>query len=128
MNQITLPTSNHFNIISETLTRLGIANNKTKTLWQSCHIIHLDNKYYIAHFKELLGELLNTDTKIELSEEDKLRLDGITYLLHEFKLCDLVDEVPVMTTPNFRILSHKKVQEENWELVFKYNIKNRGIK
>ncbi|QPI17995.1 early gene translational repressor [Pectobacterium phage POP12] len=120
MLEIKLKDDESFLKIRETLTRIGIANNKKKTLWQSCHILQKQGRYFIVHFKELL-ELDGRPT--DLSEEDILRRNNIALLLEQWNLCDILSEDLDFTEENnFRVLTHK--QKSDWRLVYKYKIGN----
>jgi hypothetical protein len=107
--------------IKETLTRIGIASRKDKKIYQSCHILHKQGKYYIVHFKELFmldGKINNFD------DDDKGRRNTIVNLLEEWKLIKTVNpsaiQDPVAPLSQIKILSHKEKNE--WELVAKYSI------
>jgi len=106
--------------IKETLTRIGIASRKDKKLYQSCHILHKQGRYYIVHFKELFA----LDGKASnLSEEDKARRNTIVNLLQEWGLLKSVDPISkdsMAPMSGIKILSHK--DKDGWELVAKYNI------
>jgi hypothetical protein len=107
--------------IKETLTRIGVASRKDKKLYQSCHILHKQGKYYIVHFKELFA----LDGKpTDFSEEDKGRRNTIAVLLQDWDLIKIVDEKqvdqPRSPMSQIKILPHKEKNE--WELVAKYNI------
>lgn len=119
--EVTLNEPDDFLKIKETLSRIGVASKKEKTLYQSCHILHKQGKYYIVHFKQLF--LLDGKTS-DFSEEDKGRLNTIANLLHEWNLANLVDENktkdPVSPLSQIKIISHKEKHE--WNLVTKYNI------
>ena len=114
--------------VRETLSRIGIASYKDKTLYQSCHILHKKTKYYILHFKELF---LLDGKKSDFTEDDKARRNTIANLLHEWELVDLVDEdkskSPVVPISQIKIISHK--EKNKWNLVQKYTIgkKKRDI-
>lgn len=107
--------------IRETLSRIGIASKKDKTLYQSCHILHKQSKYYIVHFKELF---LLDGKRSDFTEEDKARRNTIANLLHEWELLDLVDEKksssPIATLSQIKIIPHKEKGE--WNLVTKYTL------
>lgn len=107
--------------IKETLTRIGVASRKEKKLFQSCHILHKQSKYYIVHFKELFA----LDGKpSNFSDEDKGRRNTIAKLLEDWGLIKVVDlsfiEEPKTPLSQIKILAHKEKGE--WELVAKYNI------
>lgn len=119
--EVTLPEPDNFLKVKETLTRIGVGNEKTKTLYQSCHILHKQGKYFIIHFKQMF--LLDGKSS-NFSEEDRARLNTIANLLHEWELIDLVDmeksRQPVAPLSQIKILSHKEKGE--WNLVAKYTI------
>lgn len=119
--EVKLSNEDDFLKIRETLSRIGIASKKDKTLYQSCHILHKQGRYYIVHFKELF---LLDGKKSDFSEEDKARRNTIANLLHEWELLDLVDENktndPVLPINMIKIIAHK--EKSDWTLVTKYNI------
>lgn len=106
--------------IKETLTRIGIASRKDKKLYQSCHILHKQGRYYIVHFKELFA----LDGKASnLSDEDRSRRNTIANLLQDWGLLKVVEpfaESSLAPMSGIKIISHKEKSE--WELVAKYNI------
>ena len=119
--QIELPNDESFLKIKETLTRIGIASRKEKKLYQSCHILHKQGKYYIVHFKELFmldGKINNFD------EGDKSRRNTIANLLEQWGLVKVVNpkvvDDPVAPLSQIKILSHS--EKDQWELVAKYSI------
>jgi hypothetical protein len=118
---VTLPEPDDFLKIRETLSRIGVASKKDRTLYQSCHILHKQGKYYILHFKQLF---LLDGKKSDFSDDDKGRLNTIANLLAEWNLLTLVDpkksEDPVSPLSQIKILSHK--EKNDWILVTKYNI------
>jgi hypothetical protein len=119
--EIELPNDESFLKVKETLTRIGIASRKDRKLYQSCHILHKQGKYYLIHFKELFM----LDGKIDnFSDEDKARRNTIANLLEEWDLLTIVDpektEDPVAPMSQIKILPFK--EKDNWELVTKYNI------
>lgn len=124
--EVTLAQPDDFLKVKETLSRIGVASKKEKTLYQSCHILHKQGKYYIVHFKQLF--LLDGKAS-DFSEEDKARLNTIANLLHEWELLDLADEskteTPVAPLSQIKIISHKEKSE--WNLVTKYNIGKRKV-
>jgi hypothetical protein len=107
--------------IKETLTRVGVASRKEMKLYQSCHILHKQSKYYIVHFKELFA-LDGKDTNF--SDEDRLRRNKIAFLLQEWGLLKIVDPEFIKDNQaqmnHIKIINHKEKNE--WELVAKYNI------
>ena len=120
MVEVTLKQPYDFLKVKETLTRIGVASKKSNTLFQSCHILHKQGKYYIVHFKELFA----LDGKpSDFSEEDQSRRNTIANLLEEWELVEIVNQEKVA---NAGSLSTIKVipfnQKGDWELVAKYNI------
>ena len=117
--EVTFPEKDDFLKIRETLTRIGVASKKDRKLYQSCHILHKQGKYYIVHFKELF----KLDGKSsDFSENDRARRNTIVNLLKEWGLIDIVKEDVYEDAPisQIKIISHKEKNE--WELVPKYNI------
>ena len=122
MLEVTLPEPDNFLKVRETLTRIGIASRKENKLYQSCHILHKQGRYYIVHFKELFA----LDGKpTDISENDLSRRNAITKLLQDWELIKVVnskqiEEPPPIFLSQIKILSHK--EKDEWELVPKYNI------
>lgn len=120
--EVTLAETDDFLKVRETLTRIGVASKKEKTLYQSCHILHKQGKYYIVHFKELFA----LDGKpTDLTDNDLSRRNAIVKLLQDWGLVQIVNQKSIETPePIFisqiKILSHKEKGE--WQLVPKYNI------
>lgn len=119
--EVELPSEESFLKIKETLTRIGIASKKDKKLYQSCHILHKQGKYYIVHFKELFmldGKANNFD------EEDKGRRNTIVGLLEQWGLIKVSNHrqisEPVAPLSQIKILPYK--DKDDWELVAKYSI------
>jgi len=121
MVEISLPNEENFLKVKETLTRIGIASKKDKKLYQSCHILHKQGKYYIVHFKELF--ILDGKSH-DFSEEDRGRRNSIVKLLQEWGLVSSVIkekiDSPLAPISQIKILPHKEKAE--WELVAKYSI------
>ena len=122
--EVELADDEDFLKVRETLTRIGIASRKDKTLFQSCHILHKRGKYYIVHFKELFaldGKMSN------FNENDLGRRNTIVNLLAEWGLLSLTDAKksadPVVPLGQVKIITHKDKSE--WDLVAKYNIGNK---
>ena len=119
--EVTLPNPDNFLKVRETLSRIGVASKKDKTLYQSCHILHKQGRYYIVHFKQLF---LLDGKQSDFIEDDRARLNTIANLLHEWELISLVDEnksaAPVAPLSQIKIISHK--EKIDWNLVAKYNI------
>lgn len=118
---VTLNDPDDFLKVKETLSRIGVASKKDKTLYQSCHILHKQGKYAIVHFKQLF---MLDGKEANFSDEDKGRLNTIANLLHEWDLVELVDPKksadPVASLSQIKILSHK--EKGDWNLVQKYNL------
>ena len=87
--EVTLNEQDDFLKVRETLTRIGVASKKDKTLYQSCHILHKQGRYYIVHFKELFA----LDGKpTDISDNDLSRRNAIANLLEDWGLIKLVNE------------------------------------
>lgn len=120
--EVTLGEKDDFLKVRETLTRIGVASKKDRILYQSCHILHKQGKYYIVHFKELFA----LDGKpTDISENDLSRRNAIAKLLSDWGLVaiinkDKVENPPPIFLSQIKILSHK--EKDDWELVPKYNI------
>ena len=119
MLEVALKEPDDFLKVRETLSRIGVASRKEKTLFQSCHILHKQGKYYIVHFKELFA-LDGKDTN--LSENDIARRNTISNLLSDWGLVKVVRESEVEAAPlsQIKVISFK--DKENWKLETKYNI------
>ena len=119
--EMTLSEREDFLKVRETLTRIGVASKKDQTLYQSCHILHKQGKYYVVHFKELF---LLDGKEADLSENDIGRRNTICRLLEEWGLLKVVDpesiQDPVAPLSQIKIVSHKEKAE--WALVAKYTI------
>ena len=121
MVEVTLKEPDDFLKVRETLTRIGVASRKDKTLYQSCHILHKQGRYYIVHFKELFA----LDGKpTNFSENDEARRNTITNLMEEWGLVNIVNSDkstdPVVPLDQLKIISFKEKPE--WTLTAKYNI------
>lgn len=119
--EVRLRNPDDFLKVRETLTRIGVASKKEKTLYQSCHILHKQGRYYIVHFKELFA----LDGKpSNFSESDMARRNTITNLLKEWDLIEVViesqTENPISPISQIKVLPFK--EKDEWELVAKYNI------
>ncbi len=121
MVEVTLENQDDFLKVRETLTRIGIASRKDKTLYQSCHVLHKQGKYYIVHFKELFaldGKPANFD------QSDLSRRNTIANLLSDWGLIKLVSPDksadPVAPLSQIKILPHK--EKDEWNLEAKYTI------
>ena len=126
--EVTLAEKDDFLKVRETLTRIGVASKKDKTLFQSCHILHKKGLYYLVHFKELFA----LDGKpTDITENDLSRRNAIANLLEDWGLIKIVKKEQTATPePIFlsqvKILSHKEKVE--WQLVPKYNIGKKIVK
>ena len=120
--EITLNEPDDFLKVRETLTRIGVASRKEQKLYQSCHILHKQGRYFIVHFKELF---LLDGKRSNLEENDILRRNTISQLLSDWGLIKLVKLNTLQCAPlrQIKIISHKEKNE--WELLPKYNIGNK---
>ena len=121
MFEVLLKEPDDFLKIRETLSRIGVASRKERKLYQSCHILHKQGKYYIVHFKELFA----LDGKpTNYSENDQARRNTIANLLSEWGLIALVNPESsselVVPLNQLKILSFK--EKDQWDLTAKYNI------
>ena len=119
--EIKLGEEDDFLKVRETLSRIGVASRKDKTLFQSCHILHKQGKFYIVHFKEMFA----LDGKpTNFTDEDKGRRNTIAKLLEDWGLIKIVDPEqaadPITQLNQIKILPHKEKNE--WTLVQKYTI------
>jgi len=121
MIEVLLESPDDFLKIRETLTRIGVASKKDKKIFQSCHILHKQNRYFIVHFKELFA----LDGKpTNFSEDDVARRNTISNLLAEWNLYKLINpektKSPVAPISQIKIIAYKEKSE--WILEQKYNI------
>ena len=126
MVECTLKEPDDFLKIRETLTRIGVASRKDKTLYQSCHILHKQGRYFIVHFKELFA----LDGKpTNFSENDQARRNTIANLLSEWGLILLVNSERtselVVPLNQLKILAYK--EKDEWTLTAKYNIGSKKV-
>lgn len=120
MLEIRLIGEDSFLKIRETLTRIGIANNKKKMLWQSCHILQKQGRYFVVHFKELLKL---DGRQVDMTEDDELRRNNIARLLEEWGMVEILSTgLKFSEENNFRVLTH--AQKAEWKLIYKYRIGN----
>ena len=104
--------------VRETLSRIGVASRKERKLYQSCHILHKQGRYFIVHFKELFA-LDGKETN--LSENDISRRNTIAKLLSDWGLVEIMGEAePVAPLSQIKILSYR--EKDEWTLETKYNI------
>ena len=121
MVEVALKQDEDFLKVRETLTRIGIASRRDRKLYQSCHILHKQKRYFIVHFKELFA----LDGKpSNFSEEDEARRNTIANLLDQWGLVKLLNreiiEQKMAPISHVKILSHK--EKDEWILESKYNI------
>lgn len=119
--EVELNEQDDFLKVRETLTRIGVSSRKEKVLYQSCHILHKQGKYYIVHFKELFA----LDGKpSNISENDIQRRNAIANLLQEWGLVTIMN--PQLMIDNIAPLHQIKIlpyrEKDDWQLVTKYNI------
>ena len=118
MLEISLKEPDDFLKVRETLSRIGVASRKERKLYQSCHILHKQGRYYIVHFKELFA-LDGKETN--LSENDIARRNTIAKLLDDWDLVKLLGKAePVAPLSQIKVLSYR--EKEEWTLETKYNI------
>lgn len=123
MLEVTLSEPDDFLKVKETLTRIGIASRRDNKLYQSCHILHKQGRYFIVHFKELF---MLDGKKSNLEEADVQRRNTIATLLQDWGLVEIQNkEVAQDCAPmrQIKIIGYK--DKENWDLCPKYNIGNK---
>ena len=119
--EVTLNEQDDFLKVRETLTRIGVSSRKERVLYQSCHILHKQGKYYIVHFKELFA----LDGKpSNITENDIQRRNAIADLLEEWGLVKILNprliEDNIAPLHQIKIISFK--EKDDWQLIAKYNI------
>jgi hypothetical protein len=123
--EVRLYNSEDFLKVKETLSRIGIASKKDNTLYQSCHILHKQGRYYIVHFKELF---LLDGKEANISESDLGRRNRIIALLDEWELIEVVNfsmiEFNMIPIGQVKIIPFK--EKSKWNLVTKYTIGNKN--
>ncbi len=120
MLEITLNEPDDFLKVRETLTRIGVASRKDHKLYQSCHILHKQGRYFIVHFKELF---LLDGKKSNLEENDIARRNTVATLISDWGLIDVVNKEQmdvIAPLRQIKIISYK--EKDQWELCPKYNI------
>lgn len=124
MAEVFLAHPDDFLKVRETLTRIGVSSKNEKKLFQSCHILHKQGRYFIVHFKELF---LLDGKKSDLSQNDIQRRNRITKLLADWNLITLTDEQTISEDmapmSQIKIIPHREKKE--WQLIAKYSIGNR---
>ena len=118
MLEVSLKEPDDFLKVRETLSRIGVASRKERKLYQSCHILHKQGRYYIVHFKELFAL---DGKKTNLTENDIARRNTITGLLKDWGLIDVLGNAePAAPLSQIKVLSFREKNE--WILETKYNI------
>ena len=120
MVEVTLREPDDFLKVRETLTRIGVASRKEKKLYQSCHILHKQGKYFIVHFKELFAL---DGKKANLTVNDVQRRNRITNLLCDWGLIDVVDETRVAEVAplnQIKVLAYKEKHEWDFRNQIQY--------
>ena len=126
MLEVTLPEPDNFLKVKETLTRIGVASKKDKTLYQSCHILHKQGRYFIVHFKELFA-LDGKESNISVNDVE--RRNTISKLLEDWGLLKIVSAEQAakqVSLSQIKIVSFSEKKE--WNLVAKYNIGKKPTK
>ena len=122
MLEVTLNEPDDFLKVRETLTRIGVASRKDNKLYQSCHILHKQGRYFIVHFKELF---ILDGKKSNLEENDVARRNTIATLMSDWGLVSIYDKTkaePLAPLRQIKIIPFK--EKDDWELCPKYNIGN----
>jgi hypothetical protein len=122
--EVTLKSPDDFLKVRETLSRIGVASRKDQTLYQSCHILHKQGRYFLVHFKELFA-LDGKDT--DLTENDIARRNTIAFLLSDWGLVSIIDPdnfIDCAPLSQIKVLSHR--EKDQWNLVTKYTIGKRA--
>jgi len=118
--EVALTHPDDFLKVRETLTRIGVASRKDKVLYQSCHILHKQGRYFIVHFKELFA----LDGKqADLTDNDLQRRNTIAKLLVDWGLIKIIDHNKFLDTAplsQIKVISFK--DKDDWDLQTKYNI------
>ena len=123
MLEVTLNEPDDFLKVRETLTRIGVASRKDNKLYQSCHILHKQGRYFIVHFKELF---LLDGKKSNLEENDIARRNTIAQLISDWGLISIESQNnmgPMAPLRQIKIISFK--EKDQWNLCPKYNIGNK---
>lgn len=119
--EVTLPDERNFLKVKETLTRIGVGSAKTRTVYQSCHILHKRGKYFIVHFKEMF---MLDGKQSDMDDSDIARRNRIAKLLAEWKLVDLKDpamsDEPIADMSTVIVIPYSK--KDQWTLKSKYSI------
>jgi len=123
MLEVRLNDPDDFLKVRETLSRIGVASRKERKLYQSCHILHKQGRYFIVHFKELFA----LDGKpTNLSQNDIERRNTITGLLADWDLIEIIGmDEPKAPLSQIKVLSFK--EKDEWNLETKYNIGKKRV-
>lgn len=122
MLEVVLNEPDDFLKVRETLTRIGVASRKDKKLFQSCHILHKQGRYFIVHFKELF---MLDGKKANLEANDVERRNTITTLLSDWGLVEIQGAADLNCAPLRQIKIIPFKEKAQWELCPKYNIGNK---
>ena len=125
MVEVTLSEPDDFLKVRETLTRIGVASRKEKKLYQSCHILHKQGKYYIVHFKELFAL---DGKRANLSINDVQRRNRIIQLLSDWSLVSLLNpdkSTDIAPLNQIKVIAYK--EKHDWSLETKYNIGKKKV-
>ena len=123
MLEVQLKEPDDFLKVRETLTRIGVASRKDKNLFQSCHILHKQGRYFIVHFKELFA-LDGKPTNISLNDLE--RRNTIAGLLSDWELVKILGSAqPTAPLSQIKVLSYK--EKDEWILETKYNIGKKQV-
>ena len=118
--EVTLKSQDDFLKIRETLTRIGVASRKDQTLYQSCHILHKQGRYFIVHFKELFAL---DGKRADISVNDLERRNTIAHLLEDWGLVTILNsDGCINTAPLSQIKVLSFAEKGDWTLATKYNI------
>ena len=123
MLEVTLNEADDFLKVRETLSRIGVASRKERKLYQSCHILHKQGRYFIVHFKELFA-LDGKPTNISLNDVE--RRNTIAGLLADWELVEIIgNSEPRAPLSQIKVLSFK--EKDEWILETKYNIGKKRV-
>jgi hypothetical protein len=123
MLEVTLNEADDFLKVRETLSRIGVASRKEKKLYQSCHILHKQGRYFIVHFKELFA-LDGKPTNISINDLE--RRNTIAGLLSDWELVEILgDNGPRAPLSQIKVLAYK--EKDEWILETKYNIGKKQV-
>ena len=125
MVEVSLSEPDDFLKVRETLTRIGVASRKERKLYQSCHILHKQGRYYIVHFKELFAL---DGKKTNLTNNDVQRRNRIAQLLSDWGLVNVIEKTSIEDIAplnQIKVLSFK--DKDEWTLESKYNIGRKKI-